>query len=100
MKVGGIEWKHSNISIVEQMNRSIWKIILWHRDRETYLLKLQRMQNNVLRTTGNFPRFTTVRDLQAAFNFPDVYDYTWSDNKVCELATVYLPWQQRTEISV
>jgi hypothetical protein len=33
------------------------------------------MQNNVLRTTGNFPRCTPVRDLHTAFNLPYVYDY-------------------------
>jgi hypothetical protein len=30
----------------------------------------------VLRTTGNFPKCTPVRDLHAAFNLPYVYDYT------------------------
>jgi hypothetical protein len=40
-----------------------------------YLIKLQRLQNKVLRTTGNFPRRTSVRDLHTAFNFPYVYDY-------------------------
>jgi hypothetical protein len=29
----------------------------------------------LLRTTGNFPRRTPVRDLYTAFNFPYVYDY-------------------------
>jgi hypothetical protein len=33
------------------------------------------MQNKVLRTTGNFPRCTPVRDLHTAFNLPYVYDY-------------------------
>jgi hypothetical protein len=39
---------------------------------DTYLLKLQRMQNKVLRTFGNFPRCTPVRDLRTAFNLPYV----------------------------
>jgi hypothetical protein len=42
---------------------------------ETSLLKLQRLQNQVLRTIGNFPRCTPVRDLRTAFNLPYVYDY-------------------------
>jgi hypothetical protein len=46
----------------------------------TCLLELQRMQNKVLRTTGNFPRCTPVRDLRTAFDLPYVYDYT---TKVC-----------------
>jgi hypothetical protein len=32
------------------------------------LLKLQRLQNKVLRTTGNFPRHTPVCELHKAFN--------------------------------
>jgi hypothetical protein len=38
-------------------------------------LQLQRMQNKVLRTIGNFPRCTPVRDFNTAFNLPYVYDY-------------------------
>jgi hypothetical protein len=33
------------------------------------------MQNKVLRTIGNFPRCTPVRDVRRAFNLPYVYDY-------------------------
>jgi hypothetical protein len=39
---------------------------------DTHLLKLQRLQNKVLRTTGKFPRCTPVRDLHTAFNLPHV----------------------------
>jgi hypothetical protein len=35
---------------------------------DNYLLKLQRLQNKVLQTIGNFPRCTLVRDLHTAFN--------------------------------
>jgi hypothetical protein len=38
-------------------------------------LKLQRLQNKVLRTIGNFPRRTPVRELHKAFNIPYIYDY-------------------------
>jgi hypothetical protein len=38
-------------------------------------MKLQRLQNKVLRTIGNFPRHTPVRELHKAFNIPYVYDY-------------------------
>jgi hypothetical protein len=34
----------------------------WELVADTYLLKLQRPQNKVLRTTGNFPRCTLVSD--------------------------------------
>jgi hypothetical protein len=45
-----------------------------------HLLKLQRLQNRVLRATGNPDRCTPVRDLHAAFKIPYVYDYV---TKLC-----------------
>jgi hypothetical protein len=36
---------------------------------------VHRLQNKVLRTIGNFPRCTSVRDMHTAFNLPYVYDY-------------------------
>ncbi|PNF41415.1 hypothetical protein B7P43_G14387 [Cryptotermes secundus] len=47
----------------------------WEFAADTHLLKLQRLQNKVLRTIGNFPRRTPVRDLHMAFKIPYVYDY-------------------------
>jgi hypothetical protein len=44
----------------------------WEFAMDTHVLKLQRLQNKVFRTTGNFPRRTRVRDLHTAFNFPYV----------------------------
>jgi hypothetical protein len=38
-------------------------------------MKLQRLQTKVLRTIGNFPRRTPVRDVHMAFHLPYVYDY-------------------------
>jgi hypothetical protein len=40
-------------------------------------MKLQCLQNKVLRTTGYFPRRTPVRDLHMAFKllYVQVYDY-------------------------
>jgi hypothetical protein len=38
-------------------------------------LKLQRLQNMVLRTSGNFPRHTSVRELHVASKIPYVYDF-------------------------
>jgi hypothetical protein len=37
---------------------------------DTYLMKLQRLQNKVLRTIANYPRRTPVRDLHLAFHIP------------------------------
>jgi hypothetical protein len=41
----------------------------------TYLLKLQHLQNKILRTIGDFPRRTPARDLHMACSFSYVYDY-------------------------
>jgi hypothetical protein len=43
---------------------------------DTYFLKLQRLQNKVLRSIGNFPKCTPISDLHTAFNIPYIYDYT------------------------
>jgi hypothetical protein len=38
-------------------------------------VKLQRLQNKVLRTIGNLPSRTPVRGFHMAFKIPYVYDY-------------------------
>jgi hypothetical protein len=48
---------------------------VWEFAANTHLLKLQVLQNKDLRTTGNFPRHTPVRELHKAFNIPYIYDY-------------------------
>jgi hypothetical protein len=47
----------------------------WEFAADAHLIKLQRLQNKVLRTTGNFPRRTSVREMHMAFHLPYVYDY-------------------------
>jgi hypothetical protein len=47
----------------------------WEFVAESHLLKLQHVQNKVLRTIGNFPRPTSVRDMHVAFQIPYIYDY-------------------------
>jgi hypothetical protein len=47
----------------------------WEFGAETHLLKLQRLQNKVLRTFVNFPRRTSIRDVHVAFQIPLVYAY-------------------------
>jgi hypothetical protein len=39
----------------------------WEFAADNDLMKLQRLQNKVIRTTGNFPRRSQVRDLHKAF---------------------------------
>jgi hypothetical protein len=47
----------------------------WEFAADTYLIKLQRLQNKVLRTIGNSSRRTPVREIHMAFHLPYVYDY-------------------------
>jgi hypothetical protein len=42
---------------------------------ECHPLKLQRPQNKVLRTIGNFPRRTSVRNIHKVFHISHVYGY-------------------------
>jgi hypothetical protein len=48
---------------------------VWEFVADIHLLKLQRLQNKVLLTIGNFPRHTLVHKLHKAFNIPYIYDY-------------------------
>jgi hypothetical protein len=52
----------------------------WEFVADTNFLKLQRQQNKVLHTIGNFPRNTPVRDLHTAFDLPYIYGFT---TKLC-----------------
>jgi hypothetical protein len=48
----------------------------WDFVAETHLMKLQRLQNKVLRTIGNFPRRTPVCKLhKPGIQLPYIYDY-------------------------
>jgi hypothetical protein len=44
----------------------------WEYAADTHLLKLQRLQNRVLRAIGNFERRTPVREMHVALNIPYV----------------------------
>jgi hypothetical protein len=55
---------------------------------DAHLLKLQHLQNRILRAIANLDRCAPVRELQAAFKIPYVYDYI---TKLCRtLAEVIL----------
>jgi len=49
--------------------------LAWGFAVESYLLKLQWLQNRALCTTGNFPRHTPIHDLHRSFKVPYLYDY-------------------------
>jgi hypothetical protein len=47
----------------------------WEFAADAHLMILQRLQNKILCTIGNYPRSTPFRDLHLAFQIPFVYDY-------------------------
>jgi hypothetical protein len=47
----------------------------WEFAADTRLHKLKRLQNEVLRTIGNFSRRTSVREMHMAFHLTYVYSY-------------------------
>jgi hypothetical protein len=47
----------------------------WEYAADTHLLKLQHLQNRVLRAVGNLDRYTPVCELNVAFKIPYVFDY-------------------------
>jgi hypothetical protein len=48
---------------------------VWEFAAGNHLVQLQRLQNKVFRTIGNFPRRTPVRDLHVDFRLPYIHDY-------------------------
>jgi hypothetical protein len=73
--------EHLSASIVLTLHKALIRSVMtnaspaWELETDTYLLKLQHLQNKVLSTTGNFPRFTVVCDLHTSFNLLYAYDY-------------------------
>jgi hypothetical protein len=63
---------NTEVTLHEVVIRSVmtYSCSAWEFEADTYLLKLQRMQNLVLRTTGNFPRCRPILDLHTAFDLP------------------------------
>jgi hypothetical protein len=51
---------------------------------DSHVLKLQRLQNKVLLTTGNLPRRTPTRDLHMTFKTPYLNDFV---TKLCRQQT-------------
>jgi hypothetical protein len=65
------------LTLHKALIRSIktYACLAWEFAADNHLLKLQRLQNKVFHTTGDFPRHTPVRDLHMAFQLPYIYDY-------------------------
>jgi hypothetical protein len=68
----------------------------WEIAADTHLMKLQRLQNKVLRTTGKFPRNTPIRDMHISLQIPYVYDIT----KLCIQLAQVIPHHENTRIHV
>jgi len=52
----------------------------WETAADTHLIKLQRLQNKVLRLIGDLPRRTPMRYMHTEFQIPYVYDFI---TKIC-----------------
>jgi hypothetical protein len=78
--------KHLNANIKLIVYRALIRSIMtyacptWEFAADTHLMKLQRLQNRVLRAIGNLDSRTQIRDLNLAFKIPYVYDYV---TKLC-----------------
>jgi hypothetical protein len=78
--------KHLNANIKLIMYRALIRSLMTYAcptyefAADTHLMKLQRLQNRVLRAISNLDRRTPVRDLHLAFKIPYVYDYI---TKIC-----------------
>jgi hypothetical protein len=77
-------WKSEPLStnIKQTLHKSLIRSVItyacrpaWELAVDTYLVKLQRLQNKALCTIGNFPRCRPVCNLHTVFNLPYVYDY-------------------------
>jgi hypothetical protein len=62
----------------------------WESAAETYLLKLQRLQNKALRTIGSFPRSTSVRDMHMDFQIAYICNYITKSCRQCVYSDKYV----------
>jgi hypothetical protein len=72
------EWLSTtlNLALQKVLKRSVmtYACPVWEFLEDTHLMKYERLQNKVLRTIGNFPRCTPLRDMHMAFHLLYVYD--------------------------
>jgi hypothetical protein len=62
---------------------------------DTHLLKLQRLQNKVLRTIDKFPKSTPIHDMHISLQVPYVYDYI---NKLCRQQAPVIQNHENTHV--
>jgi hypothetical protein len=73
---------NTKLTLYKALIRSIltYACPAWEFAAVSYLLELWRLQNKVLRTTGNLPRSISTSDLHVAFKSPHLYDFV---TKLC-----------------
>jgi hypothetical protein len=78
----GLLSTNTNLTLYKALVRSIMTYVCptWEYAADTYFLKLQRLQNRVLCTTGNLDRCIAACELHVTFKIPSVYDYV---TKLC-----------------
>jgi hypothetical protein len=66
----------------------------WEFAADTHLMKLQRLQNKVLRTTVKFPRSAPICDMHIPLQIPYVYDYI---TKLCRQQAQVIQHHEKTK---
>jgi hypothetical protein len=67
----------------------------WEFAADAHLMELQHLQSKVLRTTGKFPRNTTIRDMRISFQIPYVCD---SITKLCKQQAKVIEHQENIHV--
>jgi hypothetical protein len=86
------ENEHLSANIILNLSRALVRSVMfyacpaWEIAADTYLLKLQRLQNKVLRTVVNCPKYTVIRFLHTPFNLSYVYYY----KKMCRQQAIVI----------
>jgi hypothetical protein len=72
------DWLTVSRNVTLTLIRSVMTSVCptWEYEADAHLLKLQRLQNRVLRAAGNLDRWAPARELHEALQIPYVYNYT------------------------
>jgi hypothetical protein len=87
----------SKLTLYKALIRSImtYACPAWEFVADTHLMKLQRLQNKVLRTTDKFPRNTPIRNIHISLQIPYVYDYI---TKLCRHQAQVIQHHENTHV--
>jgi hypothetical protein len=86
-KIGRLN-TYINVTLYKTLIRSVitYTCSTWEYAAYSHFLKLQRLQNRVIRAIGNLGRCTPVGEVHLAFKIPCVYDY------------INILWRTQTEV--